>query len=107
MLRSLICAMAASTLLASCTIFQPVIDIIPGGSPEQGVVFYPGDLLRQRQQFVVTGVKVLEERSDGSTRMVWCLEGGEPLQYITYGARYTDLKECRAPARLKRGKRYE
>jgi hypothetical protein len=107
MLRASICAMAASILLASCSIFQPVIDVAPVGSLEQGVVFHLGDLFRQHQQFIVTGVTVLEERSDGSTHMAWCLEGAQPLRYITYGAEYANLKECRRPLRLKRGKRYE
>jgi hypothetical protein len=101
------CAIAVSQLLASCAIFQPVIDAVPVGSLEHGVVFYLGDMFRQHQQFVVTGVTVLEERTDGSKRMVWCVEGAEALRYITYGAEYANLKECRRPLRLKRGKRYE
>jgi len=107
MLRASICAVAVSNLLASCSIFEPVIDVVPVGSLEHGVVFYLGDLFRQRQQFIVTGVTILEEQSDGSTRMIWCAEGAEPLRYITYGAKYADLKECRRPRSLKRGKRYE
>ena len=81
------------------------------GSLQQGVVFYLADTFRQRQEFIVTGVTVLEERSDGSTRAMWILEGGQeggrPLRYITYGAKYPDLKESRRPSRLRRGKRYE
>lgn len=99
--------MAASMLLVSCSIFQPVIDIVPGGSLEEGVVFYLGDLLRKHQQFTITGLTVLEELSNGSTRMIWCAEGAESLRYITYGAEYANLKECRRPLRLKRGKKYE
>jgi len=73
-------------------------------------VFYLGDTFRQRQEFTVTGVTVVEE-SDCSTRAIWILdggqEGGERLRYITYGAKYPDLKEGQRPLRLKRGKRYE
>ena len=101
-------AIAASTvLLASCSVFQPVIDVVPVGSLQQGVVFYLGDMFRQRQEFTVTGVTVLEEQSDGSTHAVWIVEGAQPLRYITYGAKYPGLKEGQRPLRLKRGKRYE
>jgi hypothetical protein len=101
-------AIAASVvLLASCSVFQPVIDVVPVGSLEQGVVFYLGDTFRQRQEFTVTAVTVVEEQSDGSTRAIWILEGGQRLRYITYGAKYPDLKESRRPLRLRRGKRYE
>ena len=106
------CAIAASVvLLASCTVFQPVIDVVPVGSLQQGVVFYLGDTLRKRQEFTVTGVTVVGEQSDCSTRAIWILEkgqeGGERLRYITYGAKYPDLKEGQRPLRLRRGKRYE
>jgi hypothetical protein len=94
-------------LLASCAIFQPVIDAVPLGSLEHGVVFHLGDPLRQHQQFTVTAVTVLEERPHGFTRMMWSIEGAQPLRYITYGAEYADLKENQRPLRLKRGKRYE
>ena len=54
---------------------------------------------------------VVEEQSNGSTRAIWILEGGqeggERLRYITYGAKYPDLKESRRPLGLRRGKRYE
>ena len=44
-------------------------------------------------------------------RAVWILEGGQEggqrLRYITYGAKYPDLKESQRPLRLRRGKRYE
>ena len=50
---------------------------------------------------------MLEEQSDGSTRAIWILEGGQRLHYITYGAKYPDLKESQRPLRLRRGKRYE
>ena len=104
-------AIAASVvLLTSCSVFQPVIDVVPVGSLQKGVVFYLGDTFRQRQEFTVTGVTVVEE-SDCSTRAIWILdggqEGGERLRYITYGAKYPDLKEGQRPLRLKRGKRYE
>ena len=36
--------------------FQPVIDVVPVGSLQQGVVFYLGDTFRQRQEFTVTAV---------------------------------------------------
>ena len=102
---------ASVVLLASCSVFQPVIDVVPVGSLQQGVVFYLGDTLRQRQEFTVTAVTVLEEQSDGSTRAIWILEGGQEggqrLRYITYGAKYPDLKESQRPSRLRRGKRYE
>jgi hypothetical protein len=112
MLWASTCAIAASiVLLASCSVFQPVVDVVPVGSLQQGVVFYLADTFRQRQEFTVTGVTVLEERPDGSTRAMWILEGGqqggERLRYITYGAKYPDLKESQGPSRLRRGKRYE
>ena len=105
-------AIAASVvLLASCSVFEPVIDVVPVGSLEQGVVFYLGDTLRQRQEFTVTAVTVQEEQSDGSRRAIWILEGGQEggqrLRYITYGAKYPYLKESKRPLRLRRGKRYE
>jgi len=101
-------AIAASVvLLASCSVFQPVIDVVPVGSLEQGVVFYLGDIFRPHPEFTVTGVTVLEEQSDGSTRAVWITEGAQPLRYITYGAKYPGLKEGQRPLRLRRGKRYE
>jgi len=98
---------ASVVLLASCSIFQPVIDVVPVGSLQHGVVFYFGDIFRSRPEFTVTGVTVLEEQSDGSTRTVWIVEGAQPLRYITYGAKYPGLKEGRPPLSLKRGKRYE
>jgi hypothetical protein len=108
MLRASTYAIAASVvLLASCSVFQPVIDIVPVGSLQQGVVFYLGDTLRQHQEFTVTAVTVVEKQSDGSTRAMWILEGGQPLGYITYGAKYPDLKESKRPLRLRRGRRYE
>jgi hypothetical protein len=108
MLCASTCAIAASVvLLASCSVFQPVIDVVPVGSLQQSVVFYLGDTFRQRQEFTVTAVTVLEEQSDGSTRAIWILEGGQRLRYITYGAKYPDLKEGKRPLRLRRGKRYE
>ena len=112
MLWASTCAIVASiVLLASCSVFQPVIDVVPVGSLQQGVVFYLEDTFRQRQEFTVTGVTMLEERSDGSTRAMWILEGGQEggqrLRYITYGAKYPDLKESQRPSRLRRGKRYE
>ena len=108
MLWASTCTIAASiVLLASCSVFQPVIDVVPLGSLQQGVVFYLADTFRQRQEFTVTGVTVLEEQSDGSTRTIWIAEGGQRLHYITYGAKYPDLKESQRPLRLRRGKRYE
>jgi hypothetical protein len=108
MLWTSTCAIAASVvLLASCSVFQPVIDVVPEGSLQQGVVFYLADTFRQRQEFTVTGVTVVEEQSDGSTRTIWIAEGGQRLRYITYGAKYPDLKESQRPLRLRRGKRYE
>jgi hypothetical protein len=112
MLWASTCAIAASVvLLASCSVFQPVIDVVPVGSLQHGVVFYLGDTFRQRQEFTVTAVTVVEEQSDCSTRAIWILErgqeGGQRLRYITYGAKYPDLKESRRPLRLGRGKRYE
>ena len=108
MLWASTCAIAASVvLLASCSVFQPVIDVVPVGSLQQGVVFYLGDIFRQRQEFAVTAVTVLGEQSDGSTRATWILEGGQRLRHITYGAKYPDLKESRRPLRLRRGKKYE
>src|SRR5215510_15421756 len=102
------CAIAASViLLTSCSVFQPVIDVVPVGSLQEGVVFYLADIFRQRQEFTVTAVTVLEEQSDGSTRAIWILEGGQRLRYITYGAKYPDLKESQRPSHLRRGKRYE
>ena len=102
------CAIAASiVLLASCSVFQPVIDVVPVGSLQHGVVFYLGDIFRQRQEFTVTAVTVREEQSDGSTRAVWSAEGAQRLRYITYGATYPDLKESQRPLRLRHGKRYE
>jgi len=102
------CAVAASmVLLASCSVFEPVIDVVPVGSLQQGVVFYLGDIFRSRPQFTVTGVTVLEDQSDGSRRAVWIVEGAQPLRYITYGAKYPGLKESQRPLRLKRGVRYE
>ena len=112
MLWASTCAIAASVvLLASCSVFQPVIDVVPVGSLQQGVVFYLGDTFRQHQEFTITGVTVVEEQSDCSTRAIWILEGrqegGQRLGYITYGAKYPDLREGQRPLRLKRGKRYE
>jgi hypothetical protein len=41
MLWASICAIATSVvLLASCSVFQSVIDVVPVGSLQQGVVFY-------------------------------------------------------------------
>lgn len=108
MLWASTCAIAASVvLLASCSVFQPVIDVVPVGSLQQGVVFYLGDTFRQHQEFTITGVTVVEDQSDCSTRAIWILKGGQRLGYITYGAKYPDLKEGQRPLRLKRGKRYE
>jgi hypothetical protein len=108
MLSASTCAIAASIiLLASCSVFQPVIDVVPVGSLQQGVVFYLGDIFRQHQEFTVTAVTVREEQPDGSTRTVWSAEGAQRLRYITYGAKYPDLQESQRPLRLKRGKRYE
>src|SRR5499425_1989093 len=108
MLWASTCAIAAGiVLLASCSVFQPVIDVVPVGSLQQGVVFYLADTFRQRQEFTVTAVTVLEEQSNRSTRAIWILEGGQRLRYITYGAKYPDLKESQRPSRLRRGKRYE
>ena len=107
MLSASTCAIAASiVLLASCSVFQPVIDVVPVGSLQHGVVFYLGDIFRQRQEFTVTAVAVREEQSDGSTRAVWSADGAQRLRYITYGATYPDLKESQRPLRLRRGKRY-
>ena len=101
-------AIAASiVLLASCSVFQPVIGIVPVGSLQHGVVFYLGDIFRPHPEFTVTGVTVQEEQSDGSRRAVWIAEGAQPLRYITYGTKYPGLKEGRSPLPLKRGKRYE
>jgi hypothetical protein len=101
-------AIAASmVLLASCSVFQPVIDVVPVGSLQHGVVFYLGDVFRSHPEFTVTGVTVLEDQSDGSRRAVWIVEGAQPLRYITYGAKYPGLKESQRPLRLKRGLRYE
>src|SRR5215471_21216458 len=73
------CAVAASmVLLASCSVFEPVIDVVPVGSLQQGVVFYLGDIFRPRPEFTVTGVTVQEEQSDGSRRAVWIAEGAQP-----------------------------
>jgi|SRR6516225_7549996 len=108
MLSVTTCAIAASmVLLVSCSVFQPVIDVIPIGSLQQGVVFYLGDIFRPHPEFTVTGVTVLEEQSNGSTRAVWIAEGAQTLGYITYGAKYTGLNKGQRPLRLKRGKRYE
>jgi len=108
MLWASICAIVASVvLLASCSVFQPVIDVVPVGSLQQGVVFYLGDTFRQRQEFTVTAVTVLEEQSDCSTRAVWIAEGAERLRYVSYGVKYPGLKESQRPLRLRRGKRYE
>jgi len=98
---------AGVVLLASCSVFQPVIDVVPVGSLQDGVVFYLGDIFRPHPEFTVTGVTVQEEQSDGSRRAVWIAEGAQPLRYITYGAKYPGLKEARRPLPLKRGKRYE
>jgi len=94
-------------LLASCSVLHPVIDVVPVGNLQQGVVFYLCDIFRPHPEFTVTGVTVLEEQSDGSTSAVWIAEGAQPLRYITYGAKYPGLKEGQRPLRLKRGKRYE
>lgn len=98
---------ACLVLLASCSVFQPVIDVVPIGTLQHGVVFYLGDTFRQQQEFTVTGVTVVEEQSDCSTRAVWITEGAQRLRYITYGAKYSDLKESLRPLRLRPGKRYE
>jgi hypothetical protein len=108
MLSVLTRAIAASVvLLTSCSVFQPVIDVVPVGSLQHGVVFYLGDVFRQHPEFTVTGVTVVHERSDGSRRAVWIAEGAQPLRYITYGVTYPGLKEGRSPLPLKRGNRYE
>src|SRR5207245_6393803 len=79
------CAIAASVvLLASCSVFEPVIDVVPVGSLQQGVVFYLGDIFRQRQEFAVTAVTVLEEQSDGATRATWILEGGQDVRQVPW-----------------------
>src|SRR5215468_3875021 len=101
MLSVTTCAIAASVvLLASCSVFQPVIDVVPVGSLQQGVVFYLGDLFRPYHEFTVTGVTVVEERSDGSRRAVWITQGAQPLRYITYGTKYPGLEEGRSPLPL-------
>jgi len=101
-------AIAASVvLLTSCSVFQPVIDVVPVGSLQDGVVFYCGDLLRPHPEFTITGWTVLEEQEDNARRAVWITEGAQPLRYITYGAKYPGLKEAQRPLRLKRGRRYE
>src|SRR5262249_53255808 len=66
---------ASMVLLASCSIFQPVIDVVPVGNLQHGVVFYLGDIFRPHPEFTVTGVTVLEEQSEGSRRAVWITEG--------------------------------
>jgi hypothetical protein len=48
---------------ASCS--KPVIDVVPVGSLQHGVVFYLGDIFRPHPEFTVTGVTV-EDQSDGS-----------------------------------------
>ena len=79
MLWASTCAIAASiVLLASCSIFQPVVDVVPVGSLQHGVVFYLGDIFRPHPEFTVTGVTVLEEQSEGSRRAVWITEGAQP-----------------------------
>ena len=98
---------ASVILLTSCSVFQPVINVVPVGSLQQGVVFYLGDEFRPHHEFTVTGVTVVEEQSDGSRRAVWITDGEQPLRYITYGAKYPGLKEGRSPLPLKRGNRYE
>ena len=98
---------ASMVLLASCSLFQPVIDVVPVGSLQNGVVFYLGDIFRPRPEFTVTGLTVVEEQSDGSRRAVWIAEGAQPPRYITYGAKYPGLQEVRRPLPLKRGRRYE
>src|SRR5262249_61912966 len=112
MLWASTCAIAASViLLTSCSVFQPVIDVVPVGSLQEGVVFYLADIFRQRQEFTVTAVTVLEEQSDGSTRAIWILEGGQEggqsLSYITYGAKYLDLKERKRQIGVRRENRNE
>src|ERR1051325_11519072 len=103
-----LCVFVASVvLLTSCAVFEPVIDVVPVGSLQQGVVFYFGDVFRAHPQFTVTGVTVVEERSDGPRRAVWIAEGAQPLRYITYGAKYPGLMDARSPLPLKRGRRYE
>src|SRR5919108_1966205 len=73
-------AIAANmVLLASCSVFQPVIDVVPVGSLQQGIVFYLGDIFRSHPELTVTGVTVLEVQSDGSRRAVWIVEGAQPL----------------------------
>lgn len=98
---------ASVVLLTSCSVFQPVIDVVPVGSLQRGVVFYLGDMFRPQSEFTVTGITVVQEQSDGSRRAVWITEGAQPLRYITYGAKYPGLKEGRSPLPLKRGNRYE
>jgi len=98
---------ASVGVLTSCSVFQPVIHVVPLGSLQQGVVFYLGDVFRSHQKFTVTGVTVVQEQSDGSTRAVWIAEGAQLLGYITYGAKYPGLKDARSPLPLKRGHRYE
>src|SRR5438094_10575409 len=85
MLWASTCAIAASVvLLASCSVFQPVIDVVPVGSLQQGVVFYLGDTFRQRQEFTVKAVTVLAEQSDSATRAIWILEQGKRVRNINY-----------------------
>jgi hypothetical protein len=88
-------------------VFQPVIDVVPIGSLQEGVVFYLGDIFRPHPEFTVTGVTVQEERSDGSRRAVWISEGAQPLRYIMYGAKYPGLQDARPALPLRRGKTYE
>ena len=85
MLWASTCAIAASVvLLASCSVFQPVIDVVPVGGLQQGVVFCLGDTFRQRQEFTVTAVTVLR-----SNQMV---------QHARYGYLKEDRKEDSASA---------
>ena len=99
---------ASIVLLASCSIFQPVIDVVPVASLQHGVVFYLDEVISGHPaEFTITALTVREKQSDGSTRDVWSVEGAQSLRYITYGAKYPGLEEYQRPLRLKRGNRYE
>src|SRR5215469_13233230 len=104
MLWASTCTIAGSiVLLASCSVFYPVVDVVPVGNLQEGVVFYLGDIFRPHPEFTVTGVTVQERQSDGSRRAVWITEGAQPLRYIMYGAKYPGLLQARPPLPLKRG----
>jgi hypothetical protein len=84
-----------------------VIRVTAAGSVQHGVVFYLSDLFRDHPPpFEVTRFEVSERLSNGDDKVIWKVNGKQPLRSVTYGRRYPGLKEIRSAPPLQLGKRY-